>query len=86
MGNENTMNETILSEKPLKSHSRKQKEEFNEKVCEIICYNQHQKTLDIKFDEYGIRIKNVESFNKTGTTIKIKYKGTIGTPGFMVEV
>lgn len=86
MENENTMDKTVLSEKPPKSHSRKQKEEFNEKVCEIICYNQHQKTLDIKFDKYGIRIKNVESFNETEPTIKIKYKGTIGTPGFMMEV
>lgn len=69
-----------------KARCRKSKDDFKEKECEIISYNQHTKMLDVKFNNYGIRIKNVESFYNNGSTIKIKYKGTIGNSDFVVKV
>ena len=64
-----------------KARCRKSKDDFKEKECEIISYNQHTKMLDVKFN-----IKNVESFYNNGSTIKIKYKGTIGNSDFVVKV
>lgn len=53
---------------------------FKTKVCKVIAYNKRTNTLDIKFDEYGIRIKNVKSFN--GDVATVKYKGEIGKSNF----
>ncbi len=36
------------------------------------------------FDNYGIRLKNVE--NIAGDIITIKYKSEIGKPGFKIEL
>ncbi|MCR2050666.1 hypothetical protein NSB25_25875 [Acetatifactor muris] len=69
-------------EKEIKSRPKKQKDEFCEKECKVLHYNKHTKTLDIMFDQCGIRIKNVEAFNGTHTTVK--YKGEIGKTNFKV--
>lgn len=69
-----------------KTRCRKPKDDFKEKECEIISYNQNTKSLDVKFDGYGIRIKNVESFHNNSTMVKIKYKGNIGMPDFVMKV
>lgn len=79
--------EDKLSDVPVsKTRNQKPKDGFKEKECEIISYNQHTKVLDIKFDDYGIRIKNAESFYSNGKTVKVKYKGNIGMPNFIVKV
>lgn len=67
-----------------KSRSRKSKNEFKEKECEVIHYDKIHKTLDIKFDGYGIRIKNIETFN--GDTVIVKYKSEIGKPSFEIKL
>lgn len=82
---ESTSIESTDKKRNPKSRSYKSKEDFKEKECEVINYNKHFKTLDIRFDNYGIRIKNVEHFNETNTVI-IKYKGEIGKPNFTVEL
>lgn len=88
MENKIEMNDTIdTSEKIIKTRSRKSREEFIEKECEVIYYDSHKKTLDIKFNKYGVRIRNVELIdNKDHATIKIKYKGEIGKPNFIIKV
>jgi len=60
------------------------KNDFKEKECPIISYNKHFKTLDVMFDNYGIRLKNIESF--AGNTVNIKYKGEIGKPDFEFKI
>lgn len=88
MENKIATNDAIdTSEKIIKTRPRKSREEFIEKECEVIYYNSHEKTLDIKFNKYGIRVRNVELIdNKDHTTIKIKYKGEIGKPNFIIKV
>lgn len=74
------------SDKIIKTRSRKLKEEFKGKECEIINYDNHTKSLDINFDGYGIRIRNVELSTNDNSMIKVKYKGEIGKPNFIVKV
>lgn len=88
---ENKINaDEILSEtekdentkKKLKSNLRK--DEFKTKECPVISYNKQSNTLDIMFDKYGIRMKNVRNF--TGNIVNVKYKGEIGKPDFEIEL
>ena len=67
-----------------KSKRQSLKNEFKEKECRVISYNKHSKTLDIMFDNYGIRLKNIETF--TENTINIKYKGDLGRPDFEIKL
>lgn len=75
----------INSEKVTKSRSRRLKNNLKEKKCEVIKYDKKNKILDIKFDSYGIRLKNVESFYNNNYII-IKYKGEIGKANFIVQL
>lgn len=74
------INEEVIQEELPKIQPRKNKNQFKEKECEVIKYNKLTKTLDIKFDGYGIRIKDVEDF--TDKVAIIKYKGEIGKCNF----
>lgn len=91
MNNEQVLNEDISAEtankeKNTKSRSRKIKDEFKEKKCEVINHNKYAKTLDLRFDGYGIRIKNIDSFNTNNGFAIVKYKGEIGKSNFAVKV
>lgn len=79
---EETHEETIQEKLP-KIQPRK-KYEFKEKECKVISYNKILGTLDIKFDEYGIRIKDVKDFS--GNTVIVKYKGEIGKSNFEYKI
>lgn len=70
------------TKKKLKSNLRK--DEFKTKECPVISYNKHSNTLDIIFDKYGIRMKNVKDF--TGNIANVKYKGEIGKPNFEIAL
>lgn len=70
------------TKKKLKSNLRK--DEFKTKECPVISYNKHSNTLDIMFDKYGIRIKNVKEF--IGNIVNVKYKGEIGKPNFEIAL
>lgn len=72
----------INHEKEFKTRSKKIKDEFHEKECKVLRYDKYAKTLDIMFDNYGIRIKNMETFD--GVYITIRYKGEIGKPNFKI--
>ncbi len=50
------------------------------KECKVISYNNKTYNLDINFDGYGIRIKNIINF--TGEIAIIDYCGTVGKPDF----
>lgn len=76
--------ENINKSKSARPYSRKSKDVFKEKECKVINYNKSTKTLDIEFDRYGIRIKNIDSFDGTEMVI-VKYKSEIGKPDFMVK-
>ena len=70
--------EVLLPKKPKNNFM---KIEYKTKKCNVIFYNRNTKNLDIKFDKYGIRIKNVNDFNEDNY-VEIKYKGEIGKPNF----
>lgn len=74
------MEEKINEELPRVQPRKKNKNDYKEKECKVISYNSRNNTLDVKFDRYGIRIKNVKFFD--GNTVKVKYKGEIGKPNF----
>lgn len=77
--------ETSENDDKLKNSKRQSpKNEFKEKECYVISYNKIFKTLDIMFDNYGIRLKNIESF--AGNTVNIKYKGELGKPDFEIKL
>ena len=69
---------------PKKNKNSLKKTEYKEKECRVIRHNRKNCTLDIMFDNYGIRLKNVE--NIAGDIITIKYKSEIGKPGFRIEL
>lgn len=78
--------EEIQEELP-KIHPRKnknKKEEYKEKECKVINYNKITNSLDISFDGYGIRFKDVKDFN--GDTVIVKYKSEIGKKNFEVKL
>ncbi|WP_305113938.1 hypothetical protein [Thomasclavelia cocleata] len=73
--------------KPNKSHLRRKNDDFIEKECEIIKYDNRKKILDIQFDKYGIRIYGVTKINiNVDSMVKVKYKGKIGEPNFIIKV
>lgn len=74
--------EVLLPKKPKNNFKNN---EFKTKKCDVIAYNKHMKTLDVKFDKYGIRIKNVADFNGNAT-VEIKYKGEIGKLNFKYKL
>lgn len=67
-----------------KSKRQSTKNDFKEKECPVISYNKYSKTLDIMFDNYGVRIKNIDNF--VGNKVDIKYKGEIGKPNFEIKL
>ena len=69
-------------ENSIKVHHKKKRDDYREKVCKVIRYNKAKKILDIYFDSYGIRLKDVENFS--GDSVIVKYKGEIGKPNFKV--
>lgn len=70
--------EEVLPRKPKRNNN------FKTKKCRVISYNNATKTLDVLFDQYGIRIHDV--FDFYGDTIEIKYKGSIGKPNFVYKL
>lgn len=80
-----TTNDTeIIQEELPNIHPRKTKNQFKEKECKVIRYNKLTKTLDVSFEGYGIRVKNVKEFS--GNTVSVKYKGEIGKPNFEYKI
>lgn len=78
--NINDIVESVTETIPKKPKNR----EFKEKVCKVLLYNKQTKTLDVLFDSYGIRLKNVKDF--TGNTVSIKFYGEIGQPNFKYKL
>lgn len=69
---------------PRKTKYEKIEDEYKIKKCTVIHYSDKTKNLDIDFDGYGIRIKNI--FNFHGDSVNIKYCGTIGKPNFKYSI
>lgn len=72
--------EQTSAENKTKPQTRETKSKYKEKKCTVISYNHIKKTLDIRFEQFGIRLNNVEDFS--GDTVQVKYKGEIGKPDF----
>lgn len=74
--------ETNVVEKPKRKKTVSiNKEDFKTKVCNVISYNEPTKELYVKFDSYGISIKNVESYDGSNS-VSVKYTGEIGNADF----
>lgn len=71
-----SIDETILKKSKNNFNSNK----FKTKKCKVIAYHNHTNTLDVKFNEYGIRIKDIKDFS--GDIAIVKYKGEIGKSNF----
>lgn len=80
MEDEKVILEETIEEKPLPKKPRNNRNGFKTKECKVISYDNRTKNLDVDFDGYGIRIRNVENFE--GSTAIVKYKGTIGKSNF----
>lgn len=80
MSNTEIKNDPSGKDLNIPSVSKKYKEE----ECKVIKYDPKGKTLDVMFKEYGIRIRNVESFE--GETVLVKYKGEIGKKDFSYKL
>ena len=74
------INKELESLSPKKQKVTMKKDDYKYKECKVINYDNCAKTLDVIFDQFGIRIFNVENFN--GCTAIVKYKGEIGKPNF----
>lgn len=54
------------------------------KECKVISYDNKAKTLDVYFNEYGIRLTDIKKFS--GDIAKIKYTGEIGKSDFTYQL
>ena len=69
--------EQVVSKKPVT-------EKFKTEKCRVLHYDKQLKTLDISFKGYGIRFNNVNG--DIGDLVEVKYRGKIGTPGFVYKL
>lgn len=69
---------------PTKPSSNFKNNGFKTKKCKVIAYDKESKFLDVYFDNYGIRIKNVDEI--VGDFIDVKYKGEIGKSNFKFKL
>lgn len=53
--------------------------------CKVLAFDPKEKTLDIDFKGYGIRLCNVENIENK-EYIEVKYYGEIGNRNFKVEL
>lgn len=74
----------VMARKSTTRTIKSQKIEYKEKMCNVINYNSKEKYIDVMFDGYGIRIKNINSFD--GELAKVKYTGEIGKPNFTCTI
>lgn len=70
-----------MARRPTAQKAAKGISEFKTLRCKVLSYDRQNKNLDIDFVGYGVRIKNVTSFN--GDYASVRYKGEIGDPGFI---
>lgn len=83
--NECNIDEIMNNNKQEKiSNNHKQKNIFKEKICDVISYNKKERTLDVVFDNFGVRLKNIDNFK--GDKALIKYKGEIGKSNFICKM
>lgn len=52
--------------------------------CKVLKYNQRNKTLDVDFQGYGLRINGISE--KPKDTVAVKYKGSIGKSNFQYKL
>lgn len=63
----------------------KKKSTYKEKECQVLRFNKKDKTIDIMFDKYGVKLRtNMNNYD--AKTITVKYKGTIGTKDFEIKL
>lgn len=62
----------------------KTKSSFKQKTCRVLRYNKDFKELDIDFEGYGLKIKDVDECNSN--TVVVDYHGEIGTPLFTYKL
>lgn len=84
MNSEGIITSEETGSKPESLNQKKKRNEYKEKECKVIKYNKNNRTLDILYDTYGIRLSDVNFY--AGETVTIKYKGEIGLPNFKIIV
>ena len=81
--NGGSSSEDITVKKKTRTKSKKTIELVKE--CKVLEYCEKLKTLDVLFDDYGIRINNVNDFHDS-LTVTVKYTGEIGKSDFYCEL
>lgn len=77
--NESVDMEVVQEVKPKRQTMKK-------KECKILRYNQYDNTLDVLFDNYGLRFNNVIKDYSGEEFATVKYKGTIGKANFVYKL
>lgn len=72
--------DNIMTEKIVENDKNQKKNNYKIKTCKVIKYDKKTKTLDVLFENCGLRFKGINSFN--GDTVEVKYKGTCGKSDF----
>ena len=74
----------VITEAANEEKPAKRKSSYKTTICDVLKYDEKEKWLDISFNGYGVRLKNVEAFS--GENVEVKYKGTIGKPNFECQI
>ena len=77
--NESVDMEVVQEVKPKRQTMKK-------KECKILRYNQYDNTLDVLFENYGLRFNNVIKDYSGEEFATVKYKGTIGKANFVYKL
>lgn len=80
-----TTEEKVYNSKPKKRNRLKNNFDYKIEKCKILAFNPKEKTLDIDFKNYGVRISNVSNIIDNDF-IEVKYWSEIGKPDFKVEL
>ena len=66
--------------------AKPKRQTMKKQECKILRYNQDENTLDVLFDNYGLRFNNVIKDYSGEEFAAIKYKGTIGKANFVYKL
>ena len=62
----------------------KQSQAKKTKKCKVLSYIDYKNFIIISFDDYNIRIDGVKEY--PGDEVTVEYTGTVGKPGFKLEM
>jgi outer membrane protein OmpA-like peptidoglycan-associated protein len=84
---ENLENESVDRINPIPvGKSKDVVSEYKEKEVKVLFYNKDSKIIAFDFDDAKIQMSFDKEIDVSHGTIKVKYKGTVGTSDFEVKI